>query len=107
LTALVKKKGVVKVIVRLNVPGIEELTHSAAQLKDPAAIAKMDKEMANRITAVADSVLNQLKDTHYKINHRYDSLPLLSLDISAEALKILSSSPDVIDITEDKSMPIH
>lgn len=107
LIAIAKKSGVVKVVVRLKVPEIDALTRSAAQLKDPVAIARANQEIAARIAAVADSVLNLIENTHYRINHRYDSLPLLALDVSEEALRILRSSPDVLNITEDRPIPLH
>ena len=107
LIAIAKKRGVVKVIVRLKVPEIDALTRSAAQLKDPVATAQADQEIATRITAVADSVLNLIKNTRHSINHRYDSLPLLALEASVEALRILRSSPDVLNITEDRPIPLH
>lgn len=107
LVSVAKKRGVVKVVVRLKVPEIDELNRSVAQLKDPTAISQAEKEIAARIAAVADSVLNQIKNTHHRINHRYDSLPLLALDVSLEALLILKSSPDVLNITEDRPLPLH
>lgn len=107
LIAEAEKKGSVKVIIRLRAPEIEELTKSSAQLKDPDAAAQADREIAAKIAAVADAVLTQIKDTRYRINHRYDSLPLLALDVSVEALRILALSPDVLSITEDKPIPLH
>ncbi len=107
LIAEAEKKGSIKVIIRLKAPEIEELTKSAAGLKDPDAAAQADREIAAKIAAVADAVLTQIKETRYRINHRYDLLPLLALDVSAEALRILALSPDVLSITEDKPIPLH
>lgn len=106
LLSLAQEKGVIKVIVELKVPEIEKLTRSAAKLKDPDEIATADREIAERIAKTADSVIDQLKKTHYKINRRYSTLQYLAMDVSVEALEILLASPDVGGIEEDVPEPL-
>jgi len=114
LIAVAKRDGVVKVIVRLDVPSIRKLSAISARHKAtttgmvfPDKAAQADKELAVKISSVSQRVLSRLKtgNTLYKINRTYSSLPFLALDVSEEALKLLESSPEVISITEDRLFP--
>jgi len=102
-----KQKGYAKLIVQLIVPEIKELQRSLAQAENPATRTQIRQEIAQRITEVTDSVINQIKNTHYRVNRRYNSLPLLALYVSPEALVILRSSPDVLKISADKLTPLN
>jgi hypothetical protein len=102
-----EQKEYVKVIVQLNVPNIKELQRTLALSENPTTKTQIRQEIAHSIAEVADSIINQIKNTPYKINRRYPSLPLLALNVSPEALVILQSSPDVLKISEDKLSPLN
>jgi hypothetical protein len=102
-----KQKGYVKIIIQLIVPEIKELQRSLARAENPATRSRIRQEISQRIAEVTDSIINQIKNTHYRVNRRYPSLPLLALYVSPEALVILQSSPDVLKISEDKLTPLN
>jgi hypothetical protein len=102
-----EQKGYVKVIVQLIVPELKVLQKSLVSAENPATRTQIKREIEGRIADVADSVLNQIENTYYKVNRRYRSLPLLALYVSPEALVILQSSPDVLKISEDKLSPLN
>jgi hypothetical protein len=102
-----EQKGYIKVIVQLIVPNIKELQRTLALSENPTTKTQIRQEIAQSIAEVTDSVINQIKNTPYRINRRYPSLPLLALNVSPEALVILQSSPDVLKIFEDKLSPLN
>lgn len=107
LISIAKEKGTVKVLVHLKIPGIEGLIISAAKMKNSEAIAKVDQVVALKIKEIGDLVIEGIKGTYYKINHRYSSIPLIALDVSMNALIILKSSKDVLSIKEDQPVPLN
>lgn len=94
-----------KIIVRLNVSGLDQLKAKAAKLKDPAAAKAMDAKIAQRITAVADQVLKQLKPANVRFIRRYDTLPLLALEVTPQAEAMLKKMPEVLGIEADSLQP--
>jgi hypothetical protein len=107
LLDLAMSKGSIKIIVKLKVPGIEDLRISAFRQKDPAERDSAEKEIAARIKEEADSVIRLLAGTDFSINHRYSTLPLLALEVSPDALKKLAYSEVVSSIIEDKPIPLN
>jgi len=101
-------KGSVKVIIQLNVMNIGKLTEDSQEFSghkrgkaDSLDRKKADALLAEAIRTVADSVLYRLNGAEYRINHTYSTIPFLALDVSMEALSILRSLPEVLDIVED------
>jgi len=47
-------------------------------------------------------VLEALEGTHYRVTRRYQTIPFLALEVSAEALRRLAHSPVVRRIQEDR-----
>jgi hypothetical protein len=99
----------VKVIVKLLVPKIDELTTNSQEFctVEPGKsfawqCIEADFELENAIAIVTDIVLDNLSGTDYQVNHTYKSVPYLVMDVSVEALQILNSLPEVLNIEEDQ-----
>ena len=106
-------EGDVKVIVKLNVPLIKELTAASTRFRtvEPGKEASWggaaaDMGLQQAIAAVSDEVIYSLGETGYKVNHTYMTIPYMALSVSPEALKILESLPEVLTIEEDKLIKI-
>jgi hypothetical protein len=80
------------VLVGLNVPWQVEsmLSDSAISLQRQA------------ITLIQDQLLSELSGTTYKLVRRYDVIPGLALEVSADALAVLEKSNNVINVLPDK-----
>jgi subtilisin family serine protease len=101
--------GDVKVIVKLDVKNIKKLTGNSTQYKTvnpgrtfPFAGIQADLELKNAIHEKAYSVLHQLNGKGYQLNHTFSTLPYLALDVSPEALALLPTLPEVLEIFEDR-----
>ena len=113
LKQIANSKGFVRVIVKLNVPGINKLTAASTRFCTvvPGREAAWggglaDMELAQAISRVSDSVLYSLGSVEYEVNHTYSSIPYMALKVSEEALAILESLPEVSGIEEDKPMKL-
>ncbi len=101
-------KGRVKVIIELNVPNVAELTEDSRKFtgretgkESSRSRIRADTLLATAIGSVVNSVVDRLNGAEYRINHTYSTIPFLALDVSAEALSVLRSLPEVLDIVED------
>ena len=81
--------GSVRVIVRLQVT----LTPESAP--EPA------------IKAAQDAVLRELASTPHAVRRRYATVPLLALEVSADALRTLAASQLVLAVVEDALSSPH
>jgi len=114
LLSKAQNDGVVKIIITLDVPKIEELTAAATRYKEVNAAqsyqrarVSADAALGARIAATTRIVRASLGDASYQVNHTYKTLPLLAIDASADALEALASIPEVLRITEDRlSSPV-
>lgn len=113
LLQIARSQGSVNIIVRIDVPGIGELTAYSNRFKtgvaDMAAVqaaVDADLELEQVISTVTQNVLYQLNGTAYDIHHTFSSLPFLALEVSPAALKRLENMSEVIHISEDKPMPL-
>ncbi len=113
LQQLANIKGNVRVIVKLEVPGIKELTAASNRYttvlpgkQDEWEGALADIDLKDAITRTTDTVLYNLGRTGYVLNHTYSSIPYLALEVSPEALAILESLPEVLAIEEDKPVKL-
>ena len=57
---------------------------------------------AEKIQATQDLVLEAIAGTCYRVTRRYQRVPFLALEVSAEALRRLAQSPVVRRIEEDR-----
>ncbi len=114
LLSIAQNDGIVKIIITLDVPKIEELTAAATKYKTVNAAqsyqfarVSADAALAARIAATTGIVTASLGDASYQVSHTYKTLPLLAIDASADALEDLASIPEVLRITEDRlSSPV-
>jgi subtilisin family serine protease len=107
------EKGFVRVIVKLDVPDIEALTDASTRYKtgnmDSAYIQaayNADLALEETISHSRNMVLYRLNGSHYKINRTYNTLPFVALSVTAETLEKLGSTPEVLNIVEDKATPL-
>jgi hypothetical protein len=102
------EKGYARVIVKLDVKNIRELTRQSRQYKAAAPGAdfpfdgiQADLALEDAVLESAYSVLHGLNGIKYRLNHTFASVPYMALDASPEALAVLSSLPGVLEIYED------
>ena len=60
-----------------------------------------------KIQATQDLALGAIAGTRYRVMRRYQTVPFLALDVSAEALRRLAQSPVVRRIEEDRVVHPH
>jgi hypothetical protein len=101
-----EQKQYSRVIIQFEVPELRKLQNSLKNTQNPAKIEQIEAQMATDIKQAADTILERLGETRYRVNRRYSTLPLLALDVSTEALEILKSIPDVLDIKIDELTPL-
>jgi subtilisin family serine protease len=113
LLQIARSQGSVNIIVKIDVPGIEELTAYSNRFKtgeaDMAAVqaaVDADLELEQAISTVSQNVLYQLNGTTYDIHHTFSTLPFLALEVSPAALQRLENMSEVIHISEDKPLPL-
>jgi subtilisin family serine protease len=106
-------EGNVKIIIKLLVPNIDELTAASNNfgtvepgLEHTWGGYNADRALAEAIEFVAEEVLFDLNMTYYEVNHIYLSIPYMALNVSVEALEILQNLPIVLDILEDKPIEL-
>jgi len=107
------KYGNLRVILEMEVPGIEELTEKSILFKtgdlSPAARRggfDADLNLERGITDAGDRILHKLNNYDYRIVQRYSSLPFMALSVSPESLQKLFSLKEVLSIHEDKLIPL-
>jgi subtilisin family serine protease len=109
LKKIASETGEAKVIVKLDVKEIKKLTENSNRYKTvvpgrtfPFAAVRADLELKKAIHEKAFSVLHRLNGKKYRLNHTYSTLPYLALDVSPEALALLPTLPEVVQIFEDR-----
>lgn len=95
----------VQIVVHLDVPGVDQYREEAARTKDPEAVKRLDRRMAQEIAIVADRVLRQIEPTGAALIHRYRTLPLVTLRATPAAVAKLKSMPEVLEIEVDHAVP--
>jgi subtilisin family serine protease len=113
LMSTARTNGFVRVIVEFDVPDIYRLTQASNSYQtgcsdeaDIQAAAAADLDLESAVSYAANRLLYELKDKGYKINHTFATLPYLALDLSPEALVVLTKLPQVLWIVEDKPHPL-
>jgi len=99
--AIAQNRGSVRVIVKLEVPGIDALTAQSVTATGSNVATAADANLTQAIRAVADRELANLAGTVHTIHHKYAFIPYVALDASEAALTALEQSPAVIDIEKD------
>lgn len=123
LRSIALEKGSVKVIAKLDIPSIEELTIKSNRFKTgieefTLKSKKFKKELnevlfqqerqtadmalENAISAVTHYMLLRLEGFSHKINHTFTTIPFLAIEVSPEALDELYYMLEVIFIQEDE-----
>jgi subtilisin family serine protease len=108
LKRMATNEGSVKIIVKLWVPDIDELSNESKKYQViqpgeefPWEGILADVVLKDQISLAVDTVRDELAGTPYRINHTYSTIPYLALDVSSESLAILESLPQILDIEED------
>lgn len=108
LTQIAWSEGTVRVIVRLDVPRIKELTAASTKfwIADASEAIRVERTAAD--TALKDAieytawkVLAELQGTNYDVNTIYRSIPFMALRVSPYALALLEDSTIVLGLEED------
>ncbi|THB78263.1 MAG: peptidase S8 and S53 subtilisin kexin sedolisin [Desulfobacteraceae bacterium] len=113
LIDIAQEKGSVRVIIKLDVDGIDALTAASTQFKvkkpgldAPQGAASADLALKQAISSRADTVTAALKGTEHKINWVFSSIPYMALSAGTDALIEMANLPQVIGIEEDKPQPL-
>jgi hypothetical protein len=92
----VLRQGSARVIVRLLLPG----SRYASEQRLAADVAVTAQRQ--RISAARRTLLDRLRNTSYRVNRQYRTLPYLALEVGPTALPALESSPAALQIFEDR-----
>ncbi len=105
----VSTRGEIRVIVKLDVPGIKELTAASIAVRKPGARKEAassrtmaDTGLKDAIASAAHAVLDKLEGARFRVNHIYPYIPYMALGVSEDAFAILESLPEVLYIQWDK-----
>lgn len=110
LQQILSTNGMIKVIVKLDVPWIKELTAASINVRRVRAPkeallnrTQADTALKDAIASTAYAVLENLEDARFQVSHIYSYIPYMSLEVSEEALAILESLPEVLYIQRNKT----
>ena len=105
--------GHINIIIKMDVPDIDRLTAESTKYKTGNSdffyiqnAINADIELEKAISFTTDSVLYKLNNKSYEINHTFSTLPYLALNVSKDAIKSLEKAPEVVNIIEDKPIPL-
>ena len=107
--------GYIRVIAKMDVPGIEVLTALSTGFKTGNSgknkvfmqdAFNADLALDEAIAKTRDTVLYRLNGTLYRVNRTYSTLPYVALTVTPEALERLKSLVEVLRIAEDKRIPL-
>ncbi|MBI4842745.1 MAG: S8 family serine peptidase [Nitrospirae bacterium] len=110
LLTAIQNNGYVKILVTLNVPGIDPLRRASAGVKvirpgeSPMGVPAEDLALSSQISTAANTVLSKLDaySVGYNVTHTYSTLPLLAMSVDQASLIALEADTDVTRISEDK-----
>ena len=92
----VQEKGTVRVMVMLNVPAVPE-----GHLSEPEKVIQR-----NSIAAAKKTVVAELTGTKFKVIREFDAVPLISLEVDANALSVLETSNLVKSVSDKEFRPV-
>ncbi len=103
----------IRVIVWLDVDGIKDLTAAsngfsvvAPGRSFPQSGKDADRRLKAAIDGVADGVVNALKGTAFRVSSRFSTLPLIAMEVSADALATLETLPRVVNCVPDRPVKL-
>ncbi|MBI4825819.1 MAG: S8 family serine peptidase [Nitrospirae bacterium] len=110
IVSTIQSQGYAKILVTLDVPGINSLTRSSTGIKtirpgqSTFGVPDEDIALSAQINATADKVFSQLGgySAAYNVTHTYSTLPLLAMSVSLDGLIALEADPNVTRISEDR-----
>jgi len=102
------RTGSVGIIVRLDVPGLRELTAASASFRGKDASPAVTKDRSLADYALKDAIeyaswkmVTELEGTRFSVNAVYGHLPFIALRADPNALSVLKTSPTVLGLDED------
>lgn len=110
IISTIQSQGYAKILVTLDVPGINSLTRSSTGIKairpgqSTFGVPDEDITLSAQISSTADKVFSQLGSysASYNVTHTYSTLPLLAMSVSLDGLVALEADPNVTRISEDR-----
>lgn len=110
IVSAIQSRGYAKILVTLNVPGINSLTKSSTGIKairpgqSTFGIPDADRTLSAQISSTTGNVLSQLGNysAAYNVTHTYSTLPLLAMSVTLDSLIALEADPNVTRISEDR-----
>ena len=113
LMSIASEKGYVRLIVKLDVPGIDDLTAvsnsyrtgSSDQLYIQEAY-NADLALEEAITRTCDAVLYRLNGQPYMVNRTFTTIPYVAISVTPETLEKLYGFPEVLSLSEDIAYPL-
>ncbi len=113
LISRAKEQGIIRVIVKVDVPNLVRLTDISNKFKtgnlkriNRSAMDDADLELSLEIRKSVDLVLHNLSNSHYKLKHIFKTVPFISMEVNENSLKSLVNDPNVLRIIQDKPMPL-
>ena len=102
-----QEQGWVRVIVRLDVPGLDALQGCSRNYRGKvsgleARGANPDRLLSEAIASRRNAVLAGLKGVWYVVGRTFDTVPYVALSVAPDALRILPDIPGVLDVIEDR-----
>ncbi|MCP5051760.1 MAG: S8 family serine peptidase [bacterium] len=108
-----KTRGLVRVLVEMNVPDIEVLTALSTQYRTGQldrglgqTALNADLQLESAISGTRHAVLHQLNGTSYYVKREFSTLPAVALAVSPEGLDRLRAMPEVKAVLEDELIPV-
>ena len=92
----VQTEGSARVLVRMSLPGVAYVPEG--RLPDPASVSRQRRDVA----AVQSQVTSRLRGRQHSVLRRYQTVPILALDVGPDALAELEAAFPVEAIVEDR-----
>ena len=109
LEEAVRQEGYIRVLVQLEVPGLE---HGSRQSRHAAsgipgrerlvAVLAADENLRRTILPVRESFLEQMKGAVLRLNQVYDTVPWVALTLERDGLKRLRTAAGVVGVFRDR-----
>lgn len=102
-----------RVIIKLDVPDIEQLTANSTEYKGispgekfPPAGFEADEALRKAIETSTDELLFKLNGKGFTVIREYQTVPFVALSVSNTALEFLKSEKSVLGIFQDRGHPV-
>ncbi len=113
LISTVKEKGAVRVIVKMNVPNLFELTKLSTKFRtgnlkniNRYAMYDADYNLSMSIKNTAESVIYNLNNSFYELKYVFKTIPYISIIVNEDSLIKLNNDSMVLRIIQDKPIPL-